>query len=433
MKTRLLAGAACAALTVLSVPARAATNPELPTAAAYQAAAYSAVDAFYAARGGAPLWLRSGGDSSAARELMGVLQRASLDGMPNGPATAVQAEVLIARAQAGDPTALSAADRLLTSAWVQYVEALQTPPTGMIYADQWVTPRRDSAATILARTAAAPSLAAYVRSVAAVNPLYAQLRDAAWASMQSTGGQLDPRVVDSLDRARDIPPTGRYVMIDTAGARLYMIEDGRIADSMKVVVGKSDPSTQTPMIASTIYYATLNPYWHVSAEMVRSLIAKNVLDQGLGYLRSHGYQVFAPDGSEQALDPAKVNWHAVAAGDEMVQVRQLPGPLNSMGRIKIPFPNGSDIYLHDTPNKAVFASDDRSLSHGCIRLEDAERLGRWLMGRDPQATSRDPEQNVLLPGPVPIYVTYLTAQVSNGQLTVLDDRYGHDTQVAALR
>jgi L,D-transpeptidase YcbB len=365
--------------------------------------------------------------------LLGVLQRASLDGMPSGPGMAVQAQSLLARAQAGDPAALSAADRLLTSAWVQYVEALQTPPTGMIYADQWVMPRRDSAATILAKAAAAPSLAAYVRGVAAVNPLYAQLRDAAWTSMQSNGGQLDPRVVDSLDRARDIPPQGRYVMIDTAGARLYMIEDGRIADTMKVIVGKSDPSTQTPMIASTIYYATLNPYWHVSADMVRSLIARNVLDQGLGYLRSHGYQVLAADGSGQLLDPAKVNWHAVAAGDQMVQVRQLPGPLNSMGRIKIPFPNGSDIYLHDTPNKAAFASDDRSLSHGCIRLEDAQRLGRWLMGREPQISSRDPEQNVLLPGPVPIYLTYLTAQVSNGQLTLLDDIYGRATQVAALR
>jgi L,D-transpeptidase YcbB len=73
------------------------------------------------------------------------------------------------------------------------------------------------------------------------------------------------------------------------------------------------------------------------------------------------------------------------------------------------------------------------LSHGCIRLEDAQRLGRWLMGREPQISSRDPEQNVLLPGPVPIYLTNLTAQVSNGQLTLLDDIYGRATQVAALR
>jgi murein L,D-transpeptidase YcbB/YkuD len=429
----MLAGVACAALTVLSAPAIGATNPELPMAPTYNFGADQAVNAFYAARGGAPLWLRGGTDTSAARELIGILQRASLDGMPSGPAMAAQAQALLARAQSGDPSAIATADRLLSSAWIQYVEALQTPPAGMTYADQWVAPRRDSPATILAKAGAAPSLAAYVRSVSQVNPLYAQLRDAAWTAMQSSGGQLDPRVLASLDRARDIPPQGRYVMIDTAGARLYMIQDGQIVDSMKVAVGKADPSTQTPMIASTIYYATLNPYWHVSEEMVRSLIAKNVLGQGLGYLKTHGYQVMAPDGSGQLLDPAKVNWHAVAAGEQMVQVRQLPGPLNSMGRIKFPFPNGSDIYLHDTPNKDLFAQDDRNVSHGCIRLQDAERFGAWLMGRDPQTASRDPEQNVLLPSPVPIYVTYLTAQAHNGQLSFVDDIYGRDSEVAALR
>lgn len=431
----MLAGVACAALMALSLPAQAATNPQLPSAASYDAPD-AALIAFYASRAGAPLWLRSGADSSAARELIGVLQHAALDGMPSGSALAEQARILLARAEAGDPAALAAADRLLSTAWVQYVEALQTPPSGMTYADQWVAPRRDSAATILARAAAAPSLAAYVRSVSEVNPLYAQLRDAAWAAAQANGGQLDPRVPASLDRARDVPPEGRYVMVDTAGARLYMIEDGRIMDSMKVIVGKADPSTQTPMLASTIYYATLNPYWHVSGDMVRSLIARNVLDQGLGYIRTHGYQVLAADGSGQLLNPAKVDWRAVADGRETVQVRQLPGPGNSMGRIKIPFPNGSDIYLHDTPNKALFAQDDRTLSHGCIRLEDAERLGRWLLGRDPQAASTDPEQNVLLPRPVPIYVTYLTAHVQDGRLSFVDDIYSRDSQrqqVAALR
>ena len=150
--------------------------------------------------------------------------------------------------------------------------------------------------------------------------------------------------------------------------------------------------------------------------MVRSVIARNVLDQGLGYLKSRGYQVLAPDGSGELLNPAKVDWRAVAAGRETVKVRQLPGPLNSMGRIKFPFPNGSDLYLHDTPNKDLFAQDDRSLSHGCIRLEDAKRFGRWLMGRDPETGSRDPEQNVLLPSPVPIYLTYLTAKLEPRQL-----------------
>jgi murein L,D-transpeptidase YcbB/YkuD len=436
VKIRMLAGVACAALMAFSLPVQAASSPELPTGAAYSSSADQAVGAFYASRGGAPLWLRTGADSSAVRELIGVLQRAALDGMPSGPALAQQAQALLARAASGDPAALASADRLLSGAWIQYVQALQTPPAGMTYADQWVTPRRDSPASILARTAAAPSLAAFVRKVSDVNPIYAQLRDAAWSAAQANGGQLDPRVLASLDRARDVPPDGRFVMVDTAGARLYMIEDGRIADSMKVIVGKVDPSTQTPMLASTIYYATLNPYWHVSGEMIRSLIARNVLDQGLGYLKSHGYQLLAPDGSGEIVNPAKVDWHAVAAGRELVKVRQLPGPGNSMGRIKIGFPNAADIYLHDTPNKALFAQDDRNLSHGCIRLEDAERLGRWLLGRDPQAASRDPEQNVLLPRPVPIYVTYLTAHVQDGQLSFVDDTYGRDAQrqqVAALR
>ena len=430
MKFRILTGVAVAALNVLALPAQAATSPELASATNFDPSAERAISSFYAARGNSPLWLANG---SAARELITVLERATLDGMSSGPAMAAQAQALLGRAEAGDTAARAAADRLLSAAWIQYVQTIQAPPQGMTYADPWVKPRRDSAAAILSKAGAAPSLPAYVRSVSSVNPIYAQLRDATWSAMQANGGRLDPRALASLDRIRDIPPQGRFVVVDTAGAHLYMIEDGRIADTMRVIVGKADPSTQTPMLASTIYYATLKPYWHVSEEILRSTIAPNVLSQGLGYFKSRGYQVLGSEGSEELQDPAKVDWRAVAAGQETVRVRQLPGPANSMGNIKIPFPNGSDLYLHDTPNKALFAQDDRMQSHGCIRLEDAERLGRWLMGRDPQTASNDPEQNVLLPSPVPIYVTYLTAQVNNGQLSYVDDIYGRDTEVAALR
>ena len=151
-----------------------------------------------------------------------------------------------------------------------------------------------------------------------------------------------------------------------------MIEDGQIVGSMKVVVGKADPATQTPMLASTIYYATLNPYWHVSPEMVRSLTAKNVLEQGIGYLTSRGYQVLPADGRRVA----RSGEGRLARGRQRqlkVQVRQLPGPANSMGQMKFGFPNASDIYLHDTPRKALFAQDDRDLSHGCIRLRMPRR------------------------------------------------------------
>ena len=426
MKNWILAGAAVAAVMGLPVPAfAAATSPELPApGSSIGGAADQAVSAFYARRGGAPLWLNN---SSASNVLLNALQRASLDGMPSGPSIALEAQSLMARASTGDAQARADAERMLSTAWVLYVQALQRPPTGMTYADNWVAPRADTPAQILAKAAAASSLAAHVRDVSSVNPVYAQLREAAWSHVQANGGTIDPRVLASLERVRDIPPQDRYVIVDAAGAKLYMIDNDRVVDSMRVIVGKADPSMQTPMLASTIYYATLNPYWHVSQEMIRSTIARNVLAMGTGYLKERGYQVMPIDASDDTLlDPSKIDWRAVAAGTEKVRVRQLPGPANSMGQLKIGFPNSQDIFLHDTPVKAAFNADDRNLSHGCVRLEDAQRLGRWLLGADPRPTSDAPEQHAKLPTPVPIYVTYLTAQSDGGQLAFVDDIYGRD-------
>ena len=434
MAKRLIAGAACAALMGLCVPPAAAADAS-PNFRMFGVSTDPGVDAFYASRNSAPLWLGAGRDGTAARDLIGILKRAPVEGLADGPAIAAQAESLLARASTGDRGALLEADRLLSIGWVHYVQMLRRPVVGMTYADPGVTPRSESAPEILKLASAAQSLDAHVRSIAAVNPLYSAIRDAAFARSQAAGGPSDPRVLTTLEQTRGFPAKGRYVVVDAASARLLMIEDGQIVDSMKVIVGKADPSTQTPMLASVIHYATLNPYWHVTPDLVQSLIARNVLDQGFGYLKARGYQVLSADGSDETLDPAKVDWRAVAAGATLVKVRQLPGPANSMGRIKIGFANPSDIYLHDTPNKDLFAQDDRTLSHGCVRLEDAARLGRWLMRRNPTTASSAPEQNILLPSPVPIYVTYLTAHVDNGQLTFVDDPYGRESsaQMAALR
>src|SRR5689334_326391 len=129
----MLVGAACAALTVVAVPAAAASNQELvPSAASFGQPEDQSVAAFYQARADAPLWLR--GDGSGAKALIEILYRAPLDGLSSGPMLATQAQVLMSRAQAGEAGAAAAADRLLSAAWVRYVEALQTPPAGMTYA-----------------------------------------------------------------------------------------------------------------------------------------------------------------------------------------------------------------------------------------------------------------------------------------------------------
>lgn len=424
--TRLLAGTACAALMVILPPAQAATTPGAPISAqSFTMFGNPAVDAFYASRHGAPLWLADGPDGAAARELIQILRRSSLEGYSDGPAIASQVEALLTRADSGDRSALFEADRLLSAGWVNYVAMLRRPPAGMIYAEQWIAPRAETSRDILMIAAAAPSLPKYLRSTSSVNPFYSALRDAAWSQLQSAGAQPDPRLLASLERVRVFPAKGRYVVVDAAGARLWMVEEGRVVDSMKVIVGKS--TSQTPMIASAIHYATLNPYWNVPPDLVRKLIAHNVLSQGPGYLKAHSYQLLSDFGDDpQVLSPQDVDWQAIADGSATVRVRQLPGPGNSMGHLKFGFANDSGIYLHDTPKKELFAGDSRDLSNGCIRLEDAERLGRWLLGREPSTTSTDPEQHVLLPNPVPVYVTYLTARADDGQLTLLDDVYGRD-------
>lgn len=159
-----------------------------------------------------------------------------------------------------------------------------------------------------------------------------------------------------------------------------------------------------------LYWATLNPYWNVPADLARTLIAPNVVEQGRSYLDERGYQVVTGFGEDaQVRDPGDVDWQAVAAGDERIYVRQLPGPANSMGRMKFGFPNNDGIYLHDTPRKALFDEAERDLSNGCVRLEDADRFASWLLGREPQVAGAEPERAVPLPHPVPILITYLDA------------------------
>jgi murein L,D-transpeptidase YcbB/YkuD len=213
--------------------------------------------------------------------------------------------------------------------------------------------------------------------------------------------------VESLT-AGEIPARGRYVLVDAASARLYMIEDGRVRDSMRVIVGK--PDTPTPALKSALQYETINPYWHVTPDLVKTILAPRVLKEGKPYLTQRGYQIvtqFGPGG--RVLEPESIDWKAVAAGQVQVYARQLPGPANSLGQFKFDIPDGDGIYLHDTPKKELFAQDDRNLSHGCVRLEDAPRLARWLLGNDPP-TATVPEQHIALPKPVPITIAYLDAR-----------------------
>jgi murein L,D-transpeptidase YcbB/YkuD len=97
-----------------------------------------------------------------------------------------------------------------------------------------------------------------------------------------------------------------------------------------------------------------------------------------------------------------------------------------MGVVKFMFPNPQGIYLHDTPDKDLLTKAARQFSSGCVRLEDAPRLGRWLMNGPLPRRGRKPEQRIELPEVVPVYITYLTAMPEDGHIAFHNDVYARD-------
>jgi len=253
------------------------------------------------------------------------------------------------------------------------------------------------------------------------------------ASLNLGANHYERVIIVNLERARRLPlatEAHRYILVDVGAAKLVMYENGRPVDSMKVIVGKAE--TATPMMAALLRYASVNPYWNVPPELVIKLIAPNVLKQGMTYLKDRRYEVLTDWSDEaSALDPSTVDWQAVADGRTVIRVRQLPGPANSMGKVKYMMPNDFGIYLHDTPHKDLFAVDNRWISNGCIRLEDASRLANWLMGGLPQALDPDRPQRVDLPDPVPVYVTYLTVAATPQGVVFRPDPYQRDPAIIA--
>lgn len=371
------------------------------------------------------IWLKAGLDNPAVGQLVSILQRAPFDGFAEGPQLAIDVKAAIEAARAS-PAAADNADQVLSNAWVRYVQALRKPTRGMIYAYAAMTPRGTSAQDIILTASAAPSLTSYLASTSELNPVYGQLRDAAWAEAQANGNLTpDPRLLVNLDRARSIPDRGKFALVDSGNQRLTLFDNGQPVDSMKVIVGTDQ--LPTPLIASIIYYVTFHPYWHAPDHLVRKTIAPTVLRQGMKYLKSHGYHVLEQwSDTHKEVDASTVDWKGAAEGKVHILVEQDPGPLNSMGNLKFPFANPDDIYLHDTPNKLLFAKDVRNLSNGCVRVEDALRFARWLLGHDPVAPDASPENNVQLDRPVPIVLTYLTADAVDGKVVYRDDFYGWD-------
>lgn len=229
--------------------------------------------------------------------------------------------------------------------------------------------------------------------------------------------ERDPRrksiIAQNMERWRWLPIDlgERFMIVNAARFNVTFWNDGEEVGTWPVIVGK--PKTPTPVFAAVVTGVTFNPWWDVPqsivSESVGALVRRNPAEaKRRGYIWGNG------------------------------AYRQLPGPTNALGQMKLVMPNPFSVYLHDTPAKELFAKEVRAFSHGCIRVGDALGFAAALLGEaTPRAridaiVAAGKTQTFALPKAVPVYVTYFTADVGReGRVEILPDIYRRDSSERA--
>lgn len=222
----------------------------------------------------------------------------------------------------------------------------------------------------------------------------------------------------NLERWRWLPDDfgQRYVKVNIPEFRMQLVDGGRPALEMRVVVGKAQKN-RTPVFSDKMTYLELNPAWNIPIEIVKSEIEPAM-----------------------AKDPDYLSRKGIERVEEGSGYRQPPGPDNPLGLVKFMFPNEFDVYLHDTPADHLFAKAERDFSHGCIRLEKPIDLANYLLKDDPEWTPEAIREviatgeikDIPIPKPLPVHILYFTAWVDeNGVVEFRRDVYGQDAKLEA--
>lgn len=260
----------------------------------------------------------------------------------------------------------------------------------------------------LAAAVQAGRIADFLAGLAPRHPDYLALRTALTSEQDPARRAL---LVANMERWRWMPhdPGASYVLVNAAAFEAGLWRQGERAGTWRVIVGK--PKTSTPTFAAQITGVVLNPWWEVPASIVResvgALVRRNpALARQRGYVWSGG------------------------------RIRQKPGPGNALGQMKLVMPNPYSVYLHDTPNRALFEEEQRTFSHGCVRVGDALGFAEALLAGAASRAEMDAilaageTRTVNLERPLPVYVAYFTASVgADGVLTVHGDPYGRDRAI----
>lgn len=274
---------------------------------------------------------------------------------------------------------------------------------------------------LLENALASGDIAGALDSLSPIHPDYAVLKQ---MLRDTPAAQKDKRakIQANMDRwrwlARDLGHS--YLLTNVPEYQLRLTVNDKIVRSYRTIVGKPG-RTSTPQLAETVEGVIFNPTWTVPQSIVVGEGLGNKVLNNPGYARSHNYK-------------------ATKNGDGTITVVQQPGPGNSLGLMKLDMPNPHAIFLHDTPAKNLFDTENRAYSHGCIRTERALELALTLaiaLGQVPKeeavAISKSGEYTrVPLKKQVPVYITYFTmAQDIDGQMRSFNDIYGRDEPVLA--
>lgn len=224
------------------------------------------------------------------------------------------------------------------------------------------------------------------------------------------------QIAANLERLRWLPRSlgSRYIYVNVPAFRLEAYDKGQKVLDMKVIVGQDYEDKATPVFSDMMETVVFRPYWNVTPDIAAKEIFPKI-DADPGYLSANNYELYKEGGA--------------------TRVRQKPGEKNSLGYVKFLFPNDFNIYLHDTPNHELFNKDVRAFSHGCIRVEKPAELAQWVLGWDASkvdaAMHGSDNNSVKVPQKIPVFITYGTAYITDGQLYFGNDLYDRDDKLVA--
>ncbi len=221
----------------------------------------------------------------------------------------------------------------------------------------------------------------------------------------------------------------RYILANIPSAQLETVENGQVYSRHNIVVGKLE--RPSPTLMSTVSDIVFNPYWKIPASIVeRDIVPKYLEDPS--YLDKMNIRVFDGVGGPE-IEPGSVDWESTPP--EQYFFRQEPGENNSLGTVKINFPNEHMVFMHDTPHRETFASNARFESSGCIRIDQVREVINWIMqGRDGYddaqfemiTASLEPTEVKIADAP-DVRFMYLTAWATeDGAVNFRPDIYGLD-------